>query len=657
MAVSEMSKINLVGHQKDQDKIFSIIQDAGVMQIVENSNTVLLTDSLAEELAKVEYKLAGARFCMTFLSEYDTQKKSLLQKIKGKIELSQNELENLVNNFNFKFFKEVQELQKKINESHNIIDKAQADIKQLTPWQALQFIPSTTALPPTVGFKLFILPKNVFLSLQENVDKKLPASQLDIVQSNKKEVYASLIYLQAKNDKLTNILNSLDIKAEEIDDLIVLVPEHIKNLQNLIIEQEKLLVEDKKIAEDYAKKIKDLKIIFDYLTWQKDKIMAKQKAGLGWKLFSINGWVEKNNINKLNEQLSKATNNFYIEEISPEADENIPFAFKNSFWADPFEFVTSIYGSPKNGCPDPTPFLTPFFLIFFGLCLSDAGYGIILSVLAILGIKLMKPDKGMMKFFKVLFFGGLFTFFAGAFLGGWFGIVISDLNDGTIKNILLSLQAIDPVKDPIKMLIFSLILGVIQILTGIVINIWWKIKNNNLKSALLDDLVWLFFLSAMIIWGMHKTSVISWSGSVYLIYAGIIAIILTQGRQEKNPIMKLLKGIIGLYGLVGYLSDILSYSRLLALGLATGIIAMVVNLIASLTINMVPYLGYLIALTVIIGGHIFNITINALGSFIHASRLQFVEFFPKFMEGGGVNLAPIKKENKYIKIINNTSQE
>lgn len=108
---------------------------------------------------------------------------------------------------------------------------------------------------------------------------------------------------------------------------------------------------------------------------------------------------------------------------------------------------------------------------------------------------------------------------------------------------------------------------------------------------------------------------------------------------------------MSLYGLVGYLSDVLSYSRLLALGLATGIIAMVINLIAVLFRDMIPYVGWAVAILILIGGHLFNLVINVLGAFIHSGRLQFVEFFPKFMEGGGARFKPLRRESKYVEIV------
>lgn len=126
-----------------------------------------------------------------------------------------------------------------------------------------------------------------------------------------------------------------------------------------------------------------------------------------------------------------------------------------------------------------------------------------------------------------------------------------------------------------------------------------------------------------------------------------IALILTQGRENKGIFGKLFGGVISLYNVVGYFGDVLSYARLLALGLATSAIAMTVNGVAKMTTE-IPYLGYVLAGLILIGGHSFNIVINTLGGFVHSSRLQFLEYFSKFFEGGGQEFQPFGRRNKYI---------
>lgn len=652
MATSKVSKINIIGHTKDQAKIIETIQNAGVVEVRENHDENLSKININNQITEVDYNLAKIKFGLFFLSEYDKTKKTLSEKLNPKINLSEKELEEKVKKFNLqKTTEEIQKIQEKINEISNEIEKNKNERNILLPWVNIPFIPSSKNLPSNIVFNFFILRPQIFQKLEKDISEKIILSELQVVEKNKKEVKAFLIYNTNLESVLSDILNNLNIKAEDIPDIDLDIKSYIKEIDTKLLKLVGELEEAKKIAKNLTCHINDLKIVFDYYVWQKDKLLALQKVSNGWQTFSIVGWIDQKMIKNLESDLSIVTDNFIIEEIEPEKDEVVPIVFKNN-WSSPFEFVTNVYGAPKQGDPDPTPFLAPFFIVFFGLCLTDAGYGIILALLAWLGIKIIKPDKESKKMFLVLMYGGLATFFAGALVGGWFGIVIDDIKIVWLRDLLVSIRLIDPIKNPIGMLLFSLGLGVIQVLTGIIISLWWKLRNKDIKSAILDNGVWLYFLISVMIFGTHKAGVINFEMSSYLALFGVILIILTQGRGTKNPILKILNGIMGLYGLVGYLSDVLSYSRLLALGLATGIIGMVVNLIASLTVDMVPYFGYFIAFIIIIGGHTFNIAINALGSFIHSSRLQFVEFFPKFMEGGGVMLSPLKKENKYIKIKN-----
>lgn len=650
MAVAKMNKINIVGRLEEREKIMEAVQDMGVMQVQEHEDEELEKADITEKLNDVEYKLAGVKFSLSFLADYDTEKKTWAEKFNlKKIELTPEELEEKVKNFDYKLFKRVQEVQGRMNEANNIIEKTTEEIKQLSSWKNLDFIPSSENFPEKMSFRLLSFSPSVLEELQERLRKEMPLSELRVVEEGKKEVKASLVYHTEASEKLSGISEDLNIKTEEIPEIDAPVPEYIKRLEEEIKKQREVLEEEKKKAEELATNIKELKILYDHLTWKKERLLAQQKTLNGWKFFSVVGWIESDKIRELKKRISAVTNNFFLREVEPEEGERAPIVFKNSSWARPFEFITGIYGPPRNGDPDPTPFLTPFFVVFFGLCLTDAGYGIILALLAWLGIKFIKPGREAKKMFLVLMYGGLATFFAGALVGGWFGIVLE--GGGWFKESLAKMKVIDPVEDPITMLLLSLGLGVVQIFAGIIINIWWKIKKGEVMSALLDDGMWFYFLTVILIWGADNIGMIDLAWAKYLVWIGVAGIVATQGRKAENPALKLVHGVVSLYGVVGYLSDVLSYSRLLALGLATSIIAMVVNLIASLTVDMIPYLGYVIAAVVIIGGHIFNIAINALGSFIHSSRLQFVEFFPKFMESGGLSMTPVKKESKYIKIV------
>jgi V/A-type H+-transporting ATPase subunit I len=209
----------------------------------------------------------------------------------------------------------------------------------------------------------------------------------------------------------------------------------------------------------------------------------------------------------------------------------------------------------------------------------------------------------------------------------------------------------DPMKNPILILGVALLLGVLQIIFGIFIKIYSKIKNKMLKEALLDDFPWIYFIFSLLIFGAKDFFNLPQNFSIFLILSAAIAMVLTQGRKTKNILLKPFSGVLSLYGIIGYLSDALSYSRLLALCLATSVIASVVNLTAGIFKEMIPIVGLFFAFLILLFGHIFNIFISSLGAFIHSMRLQFVEFIPKFMEGGGKRFKPFLRESKYVEVI------
>jgi V/A-type H+-transporting ATPase subunit I len=297
----------------------------------------------------------------------------------------------------------------------------------------------------------------------------------------------------------------------------------------------------------------------------------------------------------------------------------------------------------------------PFFFIFFGMCLSDAGYGLIMMGLFYFASKKFKAEGRAKKFFNLLILGGFSSFIAGVLMGSWLGNTLDFLPPQMIfiRNFLLNrITLIDPVNNPIPILIFSLILGLIQIYTGIIIKFMGNIKDKKLTDGLMDQGSWLLLFTGIIMLGI--VNIFSLSKLIALLSKGMIAggalsVIFTQGRVNKNIIKRVLAGIYALYGIVGYLTDVLSYSRLFALCLATGIIAVVINNFALLTKD-IPYIGFIFVILIYLGGHLFNIIISIMSAFIHSARLQYVEFFTKFYQGGGTAFIPFKIDTKYIKI-------
>ncbi|MEA3485698.1 MAG: V-type ATPase 116kDa subunit family protein, partial [Candidatus Aerophobetes bacterium] len=304
-------------------------------------------------------------------------------------------------------------------------------------------------------------------------------------------------------------------------------------------------------------------------------------------------------------------------------------------------------GIPRYFEIDPTPFLAPFFALFLALCLTDGGYGIILALTAYLIPKKIRVGESGERLFSILFISGLITIVVGTITGGMFGIRLSQLPPffGALKRLTL----FNPIKQPMVFLVLSLSLGIIHLLIGIALALWEDLKRGDVISAILDHLSWIVLILGAILFGLSKLGILSKflaaPGLIMFLSGGII-LFLFIGRKSKSLLARLGKGAYELYGLISLFGDVLSYSRLLALGLATSVIATVVNLIANMALG-IPFIGPVGMILILILGHLGNIAINTLSGFIHTARLQFVEFFGKFYEGGGGNFTPFKQEGKY----------
>jgi V/A-type H+-transporting ATPase subunit I len=292
-----------------------------------------------------------------------------------------------------------------------------------------------------------------------------------------------------------------------------------------------------------------------------------------------------------------------------------------------------------------------FFFIYFGICLGDAGYGIVLMLLAVYFMKRYRLPSGGMALMKVFLFGGLASVIAGALFGSWFGIDFETVAVPlVVKSTLLKFKVLDIFKSPIVMLYFSFFLGLVQIFTGLFIGLYNTLKSRDYRAAFLDHISWICFLSGIVTWGLLKVAG-HWSASIFgwFTLSWTVFLIFTQGRHKPTWYEKIWSGILSLYKTTGYLGDVLSYSRLLALGMCSAVIAMVINILAGL-VKSIPIVGWVLMVVILIGGHLFNLLMSLMSAFIHSMRLQLVEFFGKFFGGGGRFFKSFQRESKYVNI-------
>ncbi len=347
------------------------------------------------------------------------------------------------------------------------------------------------------------------------------------------------------------------------------------------------------------------------------------------------GWVREDRIDRLQKALDKALPLRYTLLLSdPEEGETVPTALKNNRFVTPFETITDMFSSPPQGSLDPNPVMSVWYWIIFGMMVGDVGYGAVMLIALTLFKKLKKPRGEMAKLVDVLLFGSVPTMLFGVLYGSYFGA-------SWFAPVFVS-----PLDDPVSMLVTSLGVGMLHIFCGMIMKMAEDFRHHRPWDAIFDQLSWICILSGAVMMIIPATFTVG----LVLCVAGALTVLFTAGRKKKG-FGKVTGGLLGLYNITGFISDILSYSRILALALSSGVIGMVMNLLASMVRGEgFNPLGILLSLVVYLIGHIFNIAMSLLSAYVHDSRLQYIEFFGKFYEGGGVPFKPLTREAKYVDV-------
>ncbi len=660
MAIINVKKIQLAAVSSHKDKILEILQDFGSMHIenIETENTKAGANLNKEskkdllDIQKIELDYANIEYAIKMLAPYG-EKRGLLA---GPISLSDEEIAKKATSFDFNHIvKQCVEIEDEMAKAKNELNFLKNEKIQYTPWKnlkvELQNLKGSRRAEIITGcFKTVTYPQ-----AKEELAGLNNLISLEKVHADEKLTYVTIVFSREIEKELKQFLVEHKFLETEMPAGDGLIQDYLKTVDGKISNNEKILHEKENELKKLAKNLDDLKITYDYLNWQKDKAETKRKVGNTEYSFIVNAWVPGNKMGKLEGAIREHTGEFNITELPLAEGENPPVIIENKGVVWPFETLTRMYGLPRHDEMDPTPFLSVFFIIYFALCLTDAAYGLIMFIVMALALKYMKFGEGIKRLVKLLMYCGLATFVIGALFGGWFGLEADKMPEFlTYTNAagekMFLFQLVNSVTNPLTVLILALALGFAQILFGTYIKLYHSFMHGNKKDALMDTGSWAFMLTGIGFFVLAAAKVLPSPADTigqWWVIMGAVILILTQGRDKKNPILKLLAGILSLYGLVNYMSDVLSYSRLLALGLATAIIALAVNVIVNLAMG-IPYIGWLFAIVIFVGGHVFNLVLNALGSFIHAGRLQFVEFFSKFLEGGGKEFQAFSKKNKYV---------
>ncbi len=421
-----------------------------------------------------------------------------------------------------------------------------------------------------------------------------------------------------------------------------IIEEYDKKLETLL-EREKDLIRS---VAAFSEKKTLFERLYDYYDLEEKRLESAEKCRATAKCFVLEAWYPFPEEEKIDNAIKGLDSVVAYDKVDPRDDEVVPSLIKNSFVIEKFQAVTNMYSVPDYREVDPNPTVAVFFFLFFGIMMGDAAYGIILTVLATTLLIIKKPKRGEMNLVFIIAFGGVSTIIWGILFGGWFGIDIS----GTVLD---KIKWFSPLDEPIKMMVLSVAIGAVQIVVGMFMNFLNLIRRKQYVYAIGNVFGWYTIFIGI---GFLALPILIENAPSYFKIIAIVCFVVgfigltVAGGVGKKGVAKLFGGLKELYSITGYLSDVLSYTRLFGLGLSSGVVAMVVNKIATVFFTLIPVLGYIIGIIILLIGHVFNIAINTLGAYVHNCRLQYIEYFQKFYTGEGHVFIPLGSKTKYTNL-------
>ncbi len=651
----KMKKVRIVALREDRKRLLEHLQDSALIQIKKSdkSKKGFSKVNMTSQMQIFERNVALTEQALKILDDHSREKKGLLSSFSGRREIDPDEIGviaakagEVINVCN-----RIVDLNKICAENAAEQVRIGTSLSQLDVWQKLD-IPLNTADTKSTAVFIGTLPEQYNdITLSQKIAKENPKLEFEFEIEHTENGMTCLVLFSPISQKAMaeDVLRSIGfakpmsptghtpkIKAEKLREKSAKLSEETRNAVEEIVA--------------LADKREEIKVTQDYFKIRADKYNVINELDHTRNVFVINGYIPEEDCGKL-EKLCNRVATCCIE--FEDANEEAPIKLKNNRFSKPAQGILTMYAVPSHADVDPTPLLAFFFYFFFGMMFSDAGYGLLMVIAIGIVLKIFRPDEKMRNNLKLFQYCGVSTFFWGLIFGSIFGDAPATLyNHFTGASVtmadLLPWPTIDPQKDALMLMVISIAFGLIHILVGMGCKFYICIKNRDYAGAFFDTGLWMMLLIglAVLAAGMATTQVVLYIGAAIAI-ACAVGLVLTQGRNKKG-FGKVVGGLASLYDITSYISDLLSYSRLLALGLTTGVMAQVFNMLA--TMFGTSWIGSIIMVVILLLGHAINIGLNALGSYVHTMRLQYVEMFSKFYEGGGEEFEPFSLKSKYIKI-------
>lgn len=656
MAVSKMEKMTLIAAANQEPHLLQAIQGLQTVEIkrifhsaeeeqqLKQTYSFLLAEQPAPKTQQYESMLVQLQEILLLL----TRSSGKALKFKRTV-YSLEELEATFNEEQLAgYLAEINQLQTQLAEIQTERKELELEETLLARWQYLDVAPNTVALKTSrmCSGSINVANKPELLAQLE----EMPTVYLEEIYQSSHHLYFTLIHLKEQNAAVDALLDQLSF--EPLDYAYQQSPKTTyQQVQKRYDELQKQEAQLKNQFAQYQQLYESFCLAEEVLLAVIQREQARQHLLNATAFFVLQAWIPVAEKESLTEALTKVVpqEELYLVFETPSAEEivtDVPVKLANNKLVKPFEMLTEMYSLPKYEEVDPTPAMTPFYLVFFGMMVADIGYGLLMLVAAGFALKKMILPRNMQRFAEFFFILSIPTIIWGFIYGSFFGATLP----ATILGMPSPFPILSTTEDVNTILILSVVFGFIQLLVGLMINGVQLTKQKKYLDSINESFAWQGMLIGIALIVLAKLVLKNdglFTAGLVLASVSALAVIVIPMLQSTSKVKGLAKGLYGLYGLTGYIGDLVSYTRLMALGIAGGSIASAFNMLVEF---MPPIARFSIGILLLIALHGLNIFLSLLGAYVHGARLQYVEFFGKFYSGGGRGFKPLKTEEKYVNV-------